>query len=346
MLLTIQNIDDQGTWDGFLQKHPYDYFLQTWAWGEFQNRGLGKKIYRLGLFAGSHLQGVCLALEEVSRFGRFIYCPRGPIVDWNQPDLASAALPALKDYFASRNYLHLRLDPEVEQDNLEILQIFQQHRFFPAVKAIQVERAWVLDLEHKTEQELLSGMRKNTRYYIKRGQKSGLTIEFSSSSEKIYEFTELLKQTAQRKGFLLFDTTYLHRQFQHLAPAGILRLVTAKFQGTTLAMALVAYYGREASYLHAASAVDSRKLEPSYYLQWEAIREAKRLGLKQYNFWGVVSEDKYHPKHPGYGYSNFKRGFGGRLKIYLRPQDFVYQPLRYQMLKLQEWYRAKRDKGV
>lgn len=346
MPLQIQEIDDQNIWNQFLQAHPHNYFLQTWAWGDFQNQGLGKQVFRLGLFENGQLQAVCLAIEEISRFGKFVYCPRGPVLDWQNSDLRNQSIQALKDYFTNKNYLHLRLEPEVLNTETKVIDDFTKHVFQPAVKAIQVERAWVLNLENKTEEELLKEMRKNTRYYIKKGQKSGLKIEFSTSQTQIAEFTEMLAKMSQRKGFLLFDKQYLHKQFEYLAPHGILKLVSAKFEGQTVAMALIAYYGHEASYLHAASIEDTLKLEPSYYLQWESIKEAKRLGLQQYNFWGVVTDDKYYSGHPGYGYSNFKKGFGGEVKTYMRTRDFVYSSLKYQLFKLQEWYRAKKNKGV
>ncbi len=345
MSLTIKTIEDREVWQGFLKKSEFDYFLQSWQWGEFQSLGLGKKIFRLGFYDRGLLVGVCLAITEKTRFGEFIYIPRGPVFDWENLNLVDQIIFCLVNFFRNQHYFQLRIEPLILADNLKIAEKFTNARFVKAIKSIQVERAWILELQNSTEEELLKNMRKNTRYYIKRGQKSGLTVDFSTSIESLHEFLDLLEQTSARKKFLVASRDYLEKEFVFLKN-NILQVATAKFAGKAVAAALIAFYGKEASYLHAATAEDTLKLEPSYYLQWECIRYAKSLGLSQYNFWGVVSEQNYHKNHPGYGYSNFKRGFGGELKTYLKPQDFVYKKIPYYLFKLQEWYRQKRDKVI
>lgn len=341
--LQLREIESEKTWSDFLQGHGYNYFLQTWAWGDFQEQGLGKHVFRLGLYEDETLRGVCLAIEESSRFGKLVYAPRGPVIDWLHDDLRKATLENLTNYFRGKNYLHLRLDPPISLQQTKILTDFQRNGFKPAARSVQVERAWVLDLEGVSEEDLLKNMRKNTRYYIKKGQKAGLTVTFSDNLADVVGFTEMLGKMSNRKGFTAIDPKYLKKQFEFLSAAGIQKLVKVDFEGQTLGMSLMSYYGQEASYLHAATTEDTQKLEPSYYLQWESIRHAKDLGLKRYNFWGVLGEKDYHKGNSRYGYSNFKRGFGGRLEEYMRTQDFVYKPLTYQLFKAQEWYRKKKE---
>ncbi len=341
--LQIREISDPQTWSTLLENHPYNYFLQSWAWGKFQKEGLGKKVFRLGFFQNDTLVGVCLAIEEISRFGGFVYAPRGPVINWADKSLRQQVLSELARYFLNQNYLHLRLDPPVLLEQKETIEDFQSAKFRQAVKSVQVERCWVLDLVGANEEELIKNMRKNTRYYIKKGEKAGLKVTFSDNLADIFDFTKMLEQMSTRKGFNSISSEYLHKQFQFLAPSGIQKLVKVDFEGKTLGMSLMSYYGEEASYLHAATTEDIQKLEPSYYLQWESIRYAKQLGLKRYNFWGVLSEKDYQKGHPRYGYSNFKRGFGGRMEEYMRTQDYVYKPLFYQLFRAQEWYRKQKE---
>lgn len=344
MVLESRSITQPEQWTQFLQQHPYNYFLQTWQWSEFQNQSLGKPVYRLGFYDNEKLVGLALAIVETTRFGQFVYIPRGPVIDWSNSQLVPQALSALINFFARKNYFQLRLEPLVLLAQSEVVKQLTEFGFRTAIKAIQVELAWVLDL-NQTEADLLKNMRKNTRYYIKRGQKLGLTVEFSTSEEDFSWFVSLLQQASRRKGFLVAEANYLQQEFSFLK-GEVLQLALAKWQGQPVAGALLAYYGQEASYLHAAMIDDQEKLEPSYYLQWECIRKAKSLGLAKYNFWGVVSDQNYHPGHPGYGYSNFKKGFGGRLEVYLKPQDYVYSWLPYWLFRAQEWYRQKRDQVV
>jgi lipid II:glycine glycyltransferase (peptidoglycan interpeptide bridge formation enzyme) len=98
-------------------------------------------------------------------------------------------------------------------------------------------------------------------------------------------------------------------------------------------MAVVAFYGDSAYYLHGASVPGAGSV--GYSLQWEAIKEAKRRGMRYYNFWGVVKDRHFTPSHPWYGFSLFKRGFGGFKYSYLRAQDLAYTN-KYWLYRLTE----------
>jgi len=61
-------------------------------------------------------------------------------------------------------------------------------------------------------------------------------------------------------------------------------------------------------------------------LQWEAIKEAKQRGCERYNFWGIADEKSKIKKHPWWGLSLFKMGFGGYRKEYVKTQDLPLSP--------------------
>ncbi len=75
---------------------------------------------------------------------------------------------------------------------------------------------------------------------------------------------------------------------------------------------------------------------PTYLVQWEAMRWAKRQGCLTYDLWGVpdadenVLEDHFLERHDGlWGIYRFKRGFGGDLKRTCGPWDKVFYPGLY-----------------
>lgn len=160
MVLELRSITQPEQWTQFLQQHPYNYFLQTWQWSEFQNQGLGKPVYRLGFYDNEKLVGLALAIVETTRFGQFVYIPRGPVIDWSNSQLVSQALSALINFFARKNYFQLRLEPLVLLAQSEVVKQLTEFGFRTAIKAIQVELAWVLDL-NQTEADLLKNMRQN-----------------------------------------------------------------------------------------------------------------------------------------------------------------------------------------
>ena len=91
--------------------------------------------------------------------------------------------------------------------------------------------------------------------------------------------------------------------------------------------AFIIFYGQEAVYHYGASTDEGRKYPGAYLIQWEAIREAKKRGMKAYNFWGVAPESE--KDHRFSGLSLFKRGFGGSDVKYLQAQDLVIDKNRY-----------------
>ncbi|HVX92852.1 MAG TPA: peptidoglycan bridge formation glycyltransferase FemA/FemB family protein, partial [Candidatus Dojkabacteria bacterium] len=145
--MTIKEITERSLWDNFLETNKLGYFLQTWQWGDFLQQGLKKNIYRLGIYnIEDKLVGLCLGSEEISRYGKFIYCARGPIINWENKEIRPKVIHAIREYFKNKGYILLRLDPAIKKENLELHNDFKLLGFQDAVNFIQVERAWMLDL--------------------------------------------------------------------------------------------------------------------------------------------------------------------------------------------------------
>lgn len=86
---------------------------------------------------------------------------------------------------------------------------------------------------------------------------------------------------------------------------------------------------------------------PTYLLQWEAIRWARKKGCKLYDLWGVPDypetelEEHFLDRSEGlWGVYRFKRGFGGELRRTIGTWDKVYQPFLYQLYQLWAKRRA------
>jgi len=80
---------------------------------------------------------------------------------------------------------------------------------------------------------------------------------------------------------------------------------------------------------------------PTYPLQWEAMRWAKRRGCKVYDMWGVPDfpeptlEENFLERSDGlWGVYRFKRGFGGKVRRTIGAWDRVYQPFLYKCYKI------------
>jgi len=320
-MIKIRSITDRKVWEEFSLHSSFNNFLQSWNWGVF-NQAIGNTIIRRGIFEDNNLIGITLAIVQKSKLGNFLYVPRGPIVHEFRLDILEALVKDLKNFAKEHNCIFLKIEPNLSESEKK-QQIFTNLGFLRAVTFTQVEDAWLLDLT-KTEEELLYGMRKTTRYLIRNEPKQGIEIEISDSMEDAKAFVEMLYQTSKRKNFINHPKEYYLKQFKILSKDNEMRIFKAVKEGRVLAMALISFYGEMASYLHGASIQTEQSV--GYSLQWEAIKEAKRRGMKYYNFWGVVKDKNFHPKHPWYGFSLFKKGFGGFKYSYLRAQDLPLSP--------------------
>ncbi len=316
MKYNIKEINSKEIWEKFsLEQHP-NTFLQSWNWGVF-NQEFGRKIYRLGVYETEKLVSIILLIKYETKLGNYLYSPRGPLLNWDDLDLLDQIIKRAKEIAEDEKAIFIKLDPLLEESK-ENRKIFKSRGFLPAVGFVQVEDAWLLDLG-KTEEELLMDMRKTTRYLVRNEPKQGISVEISDNVGDIKFFVDLLYSTASRKGFVNHPKEYYIKQFEILSKENQMRIFKSIKGGKTLAMAVVAFYGDMAYYLHGASVEGTGSV--GYSLQWEIIKEAKSRGLKTYNFWGVVKDKNFKPGHPWYGFSLFKRGFGGYKYSYIRAQD-------------------------
>ena len=348
----VSSIND-GDLELFVRKSEFSHFMQTSVWGNFQQK-FGKKVYKLGFFKKNVLLGTAMVLIEGSKLGSFAYVPRGPIVNWNDRSISDPIIYLLISHLRKiePNLFMLRIDPALEKDKFnDIDDDLKAFGFFDAIMPIQVENAWIVDISKSLDDILLS-MRKNTRYSIRRAEKNGVQVEISTESEDFETFYQLLRQLASSKHFIPFSRRYLKEEFLYFTKRKpsqdipFMRLFKAvDSSGKMLASAMIMFYKDEAFYLHAASSVDGNKSLASYLIQWHVIKYAKDLGCKKYNLWGVLLEKDMVPENPGYGYSLFKRGFGGSLHSYIRTKEYPFNWIKYSLLRLQE-RRWRRKNGL
>lgn len=331
MNIIVKQIDNRNEWEAFLEKHEEVNFLQSWYWGEFHKR-LGNKIQRSGFYKDGKLAGVMLSIVEDARRGRYLTVPGGPIVDWSDREIADAVFAEMKRIAIGKRCVFVRIRPQLignqGDQKINAREIFKSHGCSEAPMHLHAELSSILGIT-KSEEQLLALMRKTTRYEIRRAANLGIKIETSKDENAIKSFYDLQKETAKRQRFVPFSYSFFKEQFKVFFDAGLALLYTASLEGRVLAQAFIIFYGAEAAYHYGASTLEARKYPAAYLLQWEAIKEAKRRGMKRYNFWGVAPEEAKN--HRFYGVSVFKRGFGGEDVEYLHAQDLVINKFRYSI---------------
>ena len=182
------------------------------------------------------------------------------------------------------------------------------------------ETTWLLDLSPQAE-DLLKAMNKNHRNLIRRCERDGVIIKSFTDKKALEQFNVLHDETAKRHHFVRFSDSYVEKEFEAFSKEKQAVVFHAYLpDGRLDAAAVVYYYKHMASYRHGASLMLDKKHPSSYALQWAALNEGKKRGVRYYNFWGIAPKgaDK---KHPFFGITHFKKGFGGEEKELTPCQD-------------------------
>lgn len=331
-MVTTKEITDKNIWEKFVLIYREANFLQSWNWGQF-HQNLQKKIYRIGYYDREKLVGVMLGIIEKAKRAKYLTVPGGPLLH-NRFDVFKKIIMEIA---RAENCSFARIRPQL-LENEKNNQLFADLGFKMAPMHLHAEVTRQLDLT-KSQDTLLSEMRKTTRHEIKKAIKLGIKIIISKNLKDIDQFYILQSQTAKRQGFVEFDKKFLTEQFAVFVKDNQVALFTAFLGKKKLAQAFIIFYGEEADYHYGASTPDGRKYPGAYLIQWEAIKEAKRRGMKRYNLWGVSPEGE--TSHRFYGVSVFKRGFGGEDVAYLHARDLIINPVTYKINWLIETIRRK-----
>jgi dTDP-4-amino-4,6-dideoxygalactose transaminase/lipid II:glycine glycyltransferase (peptidoglycan interpeptide bridge formation enzyme) len=337
--LTVVEVESSERWQDFLDQNAPHTFLQSWAWGEF-NQKMGDKVFRLGILDQSGLVAICLCILIEAKRGRFLFCPHGPII--RSGVNADQVLASLKDklvQMAEQNKCSfVRISPLMPDDE-STRKLFNDNAFREAPIHMHPELAWLLDIR-PDEAKLMSGMRKTTRYSVRKAETEGVEVEMSSNPDDVDRFLEVYQTTVKRQHFTPFSRNYLITEFQCFAATDSARWFFAHYKGKVISAAMIIYSQDAGYYHHGASDQTYSNIPASYLLQWKAIQEAKRRGCRYYNFWGIAPDDQ--PKHPWHGLSLFKKGFGGSSEAYAHAKDLPLKPT-YWLTYMVEWVRkAKR----
>lgn len=323
-------------WDAFVENHPNGHFLQSWGWGDLKATA-GWSPLRLALYAGEQIVAVAQILRKTAprvplALGHLAYIPRGPVLDWQQPELAHIFFSQLDRYVRKQGALALRWEPDVEvgTPDGEAMERFIRTRRAATVPPVQPGRSIVLDLA-PDEERLLAQMKEKWRYNVRLGTRKGVQVRQASSPADVQAWYTLLQTTGDRDQFGIHSLAYYQRVWELYAPTDNLRLLLAEHDGQLLAGIMVVIMGSQAIYLYGASSNQQRQLMPNYVLQWEAMRWAKQRGAQLYDFWGIPASDAEDEAMAGV--YRFKRGWGGRIVQYAGGYEHVYHPLLMQVAR-------------
>ncbi|MDO4967520.1 MAG: peptidoglycan bridge formation glycyltransferase FemA/FemB family protein [Candidatus Saccharibacteria bacterium] len=332
-------------------KHEEGNFLQSEEWGEVANL-VGHKAILKDFGQGD----LALLIIKSARRGRYLEIPGGPLLDWDNKTRVEEIFSEIKKIAKLEKCSFIRFRPQLKNTPENLKKLPKGSR--PAPFHLHAQNTVILDLE-KSEDELLSNMRRQTRYEVRRSGKLELYVESGNSKELFEEFHRVQVETAKRQNFIppSLDELEAYREiFKDNAKIYIVKtskpissdgkkLIEGEPSGdfipenSTICYGLFIDYGSEVEYFEAASTEYGHLLPGAYAMLWAAMKDYKKKGLKRFNLWGIAPPNQPHHRYAGV--TTFKTGFGGEQVEFIHAQDIVINPLKYQKTKIIENIRKK-----
>lgn len=310
-------------YEAFVQSHPKGNFAQSYLWGK------QKPMWQWDAIAvrgedGAIRGSLAVMTRKVPGIGRtLMYGCRGPVCDLDDRETFSQLLDGAKALAKKYKSYVIKIDPDVPSSNTAFSSMLQSFGFRAKeggknFEAIQPRYVFRLNVEGKTEEELLANFHQKWRYNIRLAERKGVTVRICGK-EMVPAFSELMLTTGVRDGFVTRPPEYFANMLDNLGEHA--RLYMAFHEGQPIAGTLAIHYGDKVWYLYGASSNEHRNLMPNYLLQWSMIQWAVETGCNVYDFRGVsgdISED-----NPLYGLYKFKKGFGGDFTEFVGEYDLV-----------------------
>ncbi len=317
-MFEIKKIEKKEIWNDFVKKYDYVNILSSWEWIEFE-KSLGYEPFPYGVYKESFLVGVFVFRKIDAKRGKYLFLRQNVFLDWDNTDLLSFLVVFLKQEAVKMNTSFFRISPPLlySPTNENALKDFGFKKSLCRTSDAQLTT--VLDLT-KSFDVISPEMRKNTRYMIRKGEKLGIEICNLDTDEYLDDFGKMYLETVKRNRWNAESFNYIRKQYLFFAEKGISRMFVAKYKGEILAIAVFTKFNNQVIYHHSASVSEKKNLPAMYVLMWEAIKYYKSLGLNEFNLFGV--SEKEESKHPWYGLSLFKRGFGGDERRLVPTYDF------------------------
>ena len=146
----------------------------------------------------------------------------------------------------------------------------------------------IIDLE-KTEEEILVKMKPKGRYNIKLATKKWVVSKIvEKTEENIKAYYDLMLETTSRDNFAWNSLEYYSDFLNHLENS---KLILAKKDDKVIAWWIFIFDNYVSIYYYWASSSDKeyRNLMSPYLVQWEAIKYAKFINSKIYDFLWVAT---------------------------------------------------------
>ncbi|MDO5556322.1 MAG: peptidoglycan bridge formation glycyltransferase FemA/FemB family protein [Clostridia bacterium] len=313
----------------FLQSNTKTHFLQSPEWAKIKEQW--KNEFIVVRNSNNQITGtMSILIRKTPIFNMSImYAPRGFVCDINDKQTLEKLTNEVKKVAKRNKAFIFRMDPDVSNDNEDFKKILKElgYKLKKNIKniddVIQPKYVIRLDLQNKTEEELLQSFHNKTRYNIKLATKKGVTIREGTKAD-LSIFYDIMKKTGTRDNFFIRDISYFEKIYDAMYPK-YTKLLIAEYNNIPIAATMPILYGNKVWYLYGGSSNEYRNLMPNYLIQWKMIQWALQNNCTVYDFRGVSGFKDINS--PQYGVYRFKKGFNGELIEFIDEPYIVFNPV-------------------
>ena len=216
-------------YEKFWEKHPLKTFLSSPKIGKLRQKSSWDVSF-VGVKEKKKLIGAAMLLSHKRHFGKYeFYSPRGFLIDYQNSKLLQFFIESVKKYVKAHHGYILRMDPYViykerdidgnivegGEDNTTLVENLLRLGFQKVPVSHQEQVSWMfsLDLEGKTEEQILKEMKPNTRNTIRKAEKFHIDMR-ELSFDELGEFQSIMEETGARKNFSVRDQSYFEDMYQ------------------------------------------------------------------------------------------------------------------------------------
>jgi lipid II:glycine glycyltransferase (peptidoglycan interpeptide bridge formation enzyme) len=341
--LHTDTVTDPTEWNATVATLPYAHVLQTWEWGAFKDRTDWSPTRLRFSHTGETVAAASVLARSIGPL-RILYVPKGPAMDYTNPELRLAVVEALERHARQRRAIFIKIDPDVvvgrgissghgDEDRTDPLgaaftgELARRGWRF-SDEQIQFRNTFYIDIT-QDEDALLAAMKSKTRYNVRLAGRKGVTVREADPAADFETLFRLYETTGERDAFITRPVDYYREAWGKFMEAGLARALLAEFEGEPLAHVVLFHFGAKTWYFYGASSNQHRNLMAPHLLQWEAMRWAKAKGYRTYDLWGAP--DVFDESDRMWGVFRFKQGLGGEVVRHMGAWDFPTSRAMYNL---------------